>query len=336
MAQRVKNPGLKSAANRKIKEKPEAKPPEAFTMTLRSTKSTPAKSTSPPPTPGPKPKLTTPTKPIPLPKELTEEEGKEAKKKKLEEAKESQRKLDEEMKERERIRAEERRQKLAEEDAERIRALQASSSSASNPIMGAIRTSMSKKDLQNITEGLGKYAQANFPDDEDPWEGEGSGLAKHFKNYKIMTYKTGAGLLGEVVIDLPKLELGHKLEAYNRHNGKRVISQKTDGDFIDLITKRFDPKRKYSEKSKEHFRKLVHHSGLPKFKNSQKAKLLHPETDIIVGGSNEELLHHLTDLTKRRKTKATKNQMMGVMDHLLKAGALTHAQHKKIYEKYVQ
>lgn len=151
-----------------------------------------------------------------------------------------------------------------------------------------------------------------------------------------MTYKTGAGLLGEVVIDLPKLELGHKLEAYNRHNGKRVISQKTDGDFIDLITKRFDPKRKYSEKSKEHFRKLVHHSGLPKFKNSQKAKLLHPETDIIVGGSNEELLHHLTDLTKRRKTKATKNQMMGVMDHLLKAGALTHAQHKKIYEKYVQ
>src|SRR5438552_18424821 len=67
-------------------------------------------------------------------------------------------------------------------------------------------------------------------------------------------------MFGQLYIDPNKL-MEMKLEAYK--NNKKVISQKFDPYFIDLLTKRYNSKKTYSQKSLELFNKLIMLSGLP-------------------------------------------------------------------------
>lgn len=159
---------------------------------------------------------------------------------------------------------------------------------------------------------------------------DGQGV-KFFKNYKVLPTATGAGLFGGVMIDLPKLHMAHRLEVYK--GNKKVISQKTDGDFIDLIHKRFDPKRQYSDKARDHFKKLVYHSGLPLFKNSKKAHLL-TEVEVKTYSSPDELIHRLNYLKDLPRNKSNRNEVCEILDQLLNHGAIDGDQHKKIYDNY--
>ena len=57
-----------------------------------------------------------------------------------------------------------------------------------------------------------------------------------------------------------------------------LLAKKVDSDFIDLISKRYDTKKKYSNFSKVVFKKLTDLSGLENKKRSKKFK------NIIKGG----------------------------------------------------
>ena len=51
-----------------------------------------------------------------------------------------------------------------------------------------------------------------------------------------------------------------------------IVNQNVDDDFIELITKRYNSKKKYSKESEDLFRDITELSGLPMHKTSSKFK----------------------------------------------------------------
>ena len=84
------------------------------------------------------------------------------------------------------------------------------------------------------------------------------------------------GKYGKLTIDVPQLVEKHRLLA--KEAGVVLLDEKVDSDFIDLISKRYDTKKKYSNLSKVVFKTLTDLSGLENKKRSKKFK------NIIKGG----------------------------------------------------
>ena len=96
----------------------------------------------------------------------------------------------------------------------------------------------------------------------------GKGLLTQPKRnaYKINQY----GQCGGLMIDIPKLT--GQLRLIATKNNKKVMDKKVDFDTIDLLTKRFSSKQKYSDLAKMVFNELhqlspIHHKTSNKFKN---------------------------------------------------------------------
>ena len=87
---------------------------------------------------------------------------------------------------------------------------------------------------------------------------------------------TKDGQYGKLNIDVPQLVEKHRLLA--KEAGVVLLDEKVDSDFIDLISKRYDTKKKYSNLSNDVFKKLTDLSGLENKKRSKKFK------NIIKGG----------------------------------------------------
>ena len=52
-----------------------------------------------------------------------------------------------------------------------------------------------------------------------------------------------------------------KLDAYN-NSGKKVLSKKIDHSFIELLGKRYNPRRAYTDDAKHIFQKMIELSGI--------------------------------------------------------------------------
>ena len=62
-----------------------------------------------------------------------------------------------------------------------------------------------------------------------------------------------------------------------------VIDERVDDDFIELITKRYNPRKTYSVKTENLFKHLTEMSGLPMHKTSSKfIKIIKPKEDSII------------------------------------------------------
>ena len=70
---------------------------------------------------------------------------------------------------------------------------------------------------------------------------------------------TKYGKYGKLTIDVPQLE---KTWTSGKRSGDGFLNEKVDSDFIDLISKRYDTKKKYSNLSKAVFKTLTDLSGL--------------------------------------------------------------------------
>ena len=119
-----------------------------------------------------------------------------------------------------------------------------------------------------------------------------------------------------------------------------LLDEKVDSDFIDLISKRYDTKKKYSKLSKVVFKTLTDLSGLENKKRSKKFK------NIIKGGciptfynDPEDLLSLLEliigSIDARNDNSKMKNRAMAIFDELLKLGASSKDQHEKLYIGYL-
>ena len=93
----------------------------------------------------------------------------------------------------------------------------------------------------------------------------GTGHTQPKRNaYKI----SSGGKYGNLIIDVPKL-MG-QLHLVAKKDSNKVLDKKVDFDTIDLLTKRFNSKKKYSNLSKMVFNELNKLSEIPIYRSSKK------------------------------------------------------------------
>lgn len=168
----------------------------------------------------------------------------------------------------------------------------------------------------------------------------GSGMTKR-TNYKI----DENGMFGKLQIDLNNLIWNKKLDAYD--GNRKVISKKIDGDFIDLLTKRFDSNRKYTDRSIEMFNKLVMKSGIRTNPKSKKTNLLKggcidkkdcpcdkkKTVKIKMYSTADDLIERMKELIDDEMDDDDKNEFFEITDKLLEMGVLSKGEVKQIYDK---
>ena len=149
---------------------------------------------------------------------------------------------------------------------------------------------------------------------------------------------TKDGKYGKLTIDVPQLVEKHRLLA--KEAGVVLLDEKVNSDFIDLISKRYDTKKKYSILSKIVFKTLTNLSGLENKNRSKKFK------NIIKGGciatfynDAEDLLSLLEliigSIDAGNANSKMKNRGMAILDELLKLGAISKDQREKLYIGYL-
>ena len=82
--------------------------------------------------------------------------------------------------------------------------------------------------------------------------------------YKI----SSGGQYGNLIINVPKLM--KQLHLVAKKNGNKVLDKRVDFDTLDLLTKRFNSKKKYSDLSKMVFKQLNELSEIPIHRSSKK------------------------------------------------------------------
>ncbi len=123
------------------------------------------------------------------------------------------------------------------------------------------------------------------------------------------------------------------LEAYE--DGKKGMSRMLDTDLLELLTKRFKTNKKYSGRALKSWNKLVELSELPVNKRSKKYQV--PKMKYYK--SLNELCRHLKVLMTSKDTgnesTALDNEIVEIIDRLLKDGLITEEDYRKIHD-YVE
>ena len=122
-------------------------------------------------------------------------------------------------------------------------------------------------------------------EDSKKYVGEGIYTQKKRNAYKI----SQNGQYGGLVIDLPKL-YGH-LKVVAHKNGQKVYDKQADFDTLDLLTKRFNSKKKYSELARSVFNDLNRLSEIPKHRTSKKYSKL--GSGVVYYNNPQDLLSRL-------------------------------------------
>ena len=115
----------------------------------------------------------------------------------------------------------------------------------------------------------------------------GKGYTQPKRNaYKI---NQTTGKYGNLTIDLPKLFGQLKMIAYI--NGKKIYDKDVDFDTIDLFTKRFNGRKRYSDLSKKVFNDINKLSEIPIHKSSKKYKKI--GSGVVYYNNPQDLLSRL-------------------------------------------
>ena len=152
---------------------------------------------------------------------------------------------------------------------------------------------------------------------------------------KRNAYKIQDGSYGGLVIDLPRLFNEMKLNVFR--GGKLLYSADADGSLINLITKRFNPKTKYSINAVRIFNDLNTLANLPKHRSSGKTRMV---------GSSVTYYNDPNQLADRMKvligsmaagnnSPLNINDLSQINDELLRIGAIDGSLHEKFFKKYL-
>ena len=157
--------------------------------------------------------------------------------------------------------------------------------------------------------------------------GEG---VKKFRQSRRNAYKVMNDKYGGLLINVPKLMNEMVIEAVK--DGEILYRDNADKSLIDLITKRFDHKKKYSAKAIKIFNNLNTLANLQKHKSSKKSNL---HGGSIIYTDPSEMMQRLTLLTGSKRAGNTsiqlKNEIWQIIDYLLKQGIIKKSQ----YDNYV-
>ena len=118
-----------------------------------------------------------------------------------------------------------------------------------------------------------------------------------------------------------------------------VDERVVDNDFIELITKRYNPKKTYSVITENLFKHLMEMSGLPIHKmSSMFVKIIKPKEDSTIEFYNNpiELLNELEIIIGSLKSSNTSpllfNKGNKIFDELLQKGFIEQNQHENLFK----
>ena len=159
----------------------------------------------------------------------------------------------------------------------------------------------------------------------------GSGI---YTQKKRNAYKVSQnGQYGGLVIDLPKLFGNLKVIAHK--NGQKVYDKQADFDTIDLLTKRFNSKKKYSNLSRMIFDELNQLSEIPIHRTSNKFKKM--GSGVIYYNNPNDLLDRMELLggSILAGNDGVKKEFTQIAHTLNKIGVINNNQLNNLLREYV-
>ena len=160
--------------------------------------------------------------------------------------------------------------------------------------------------------------------------GKGIYTQKKRNAYKI---NPNTGVYGNVTINMPKDYGQLKLIAHK--DGKKVYDKQVDFDTLDLLTKRFNSKKKYSPLSKMVFDDLNRISDIPIHRTSNKYKKI--GAGVVYYNNPADLLDRLELLggSILAGNNGVKNEFSKIAHTLNKLGVLNNNQLNSLLKEYV-
>ena len=152
------------------------------------------------------------------------------------------------------------------------------------------------------------------------------GSGGRYKQPKRNAYKIQDGGYGGLVIDVPKLFNEMKLNVFR--GGKLLYQSDADRSLINLLTKRYNPKTKYSMNAVKIFNDLNTMANMPKHRSSGKSRMV---------GSSVTYYNNANELADRsiaagNNSPLIKNDLSQINDELLRINAIDRSLHEKFYQ----
>ena len=164
---------------------------------------------------------------------------------------------------------------------------------------------------------------------------KGSGIRK-YKQPKRNAYKISGSAYGNLSVDVPKLKNEMKLNVFR--GGKLIYHADADKSLVDLLTKRFNPRRSYSMNAVKIFNDLNLLANLPRHPSSEKSKLL--GSGVVYYNDPNELAERMKilvgSMAAGNNSPVIKNDLTMINDEFLKIGAIGQTTHEKFYKKYLK
>ena len=164
---------------------------------------------------------------------------------------------------------------------------------------------------------------------------QGAGIRK-YKQPKRNAYKISGSAYGNLSVDVPRLMNEMKLNVFR--GGKIIYQADADKSLVDLLTKRFNPRRSYSLNAVKIFNDLNLLANLPRHPSSGKSKLL--GSGVVYYNNPNELAERMKILVGAmaagNNSPVIKNDLTMINDEFLKIGAIDQTTHEKFYKKYLK
>ena len=145
------------------------------------------------------------------------------------------------------------------------------------------------------------------------------GKGVKYKPPKRNAYKIQDGEYGGLTIDLPKLFNEMKLNVFR--GGKLVYQSDADKSLINLLTKRFNPKTKYSMNAVRIFNDLNTLANMPKHRSSGKSRMV--GSSVTYYNNAKEFADRIKILVGRivigNNSPVIRNDLSQLIDHYMKS-----------------
>ena len=170
-----------------------------------------------------------------------------------------------------------------------------------------------------------------------PLRAERSGIHKRkYKQPKRNAYKIQNSHFGGLLVDYPKLMNNMLLDVYK--NNQLVYQDKADRSLIDLLTKRYNPKTKYSINAVRIFNDLNLLTNMAKHKSSKKSNMI--GSSLFVDGSDPNKLAKRLEiivgsLNAGNNSRILKNDLTLINNELYRIGAITKEMHHALVKKFI-
>ena len=127
------------------------------------------------------------------------------------------------------------------------------------------------------------------------------------------------------------------MKVFAYRGGKLMYQSDADKSLVNLLTKRFNPKTKYSTNAVRIFNDLNTLANMPKHRSSGKSRMV---------GSSVTYYNNANELADRIKiligsiaagnnSPVLKNDLSQIIDELLRINAIDRSLHEKFYQKYL-